>query len=250
MSENQDTVYKFKGSGLKTKEKKWGTFRFKEYCKNYPHLHKMSDLLMLEELVFQEALHERIKEKIDQITVLREKRYKDRKKEEKKDEEIDPIDSLLPASIQAALNESMEIQFKMKGKLGLFEDKAKLDAYRDFEELREDFKEYRRRNPHLFKTTCPSCSFIFFLKRRTDCYEEIDSPWFKDKVLCNPELWDAYRCKEISKARIAKILGVSEDYIDWLADKIFNVAKKNDSLSDEPSLEILSLPVDDSSEKK
>jgi hypothetical protein len=197
--------YQFQGTGLTSKEKKWGEQRFSEYRINYPHLHKMSDLLVLEELIYQEALHERLKEKISQTT---------RKKiaEEKAE---------FPSHLQEDLKSSIDLQFKLKEKLGLFEDKKKLDAFRDFEQIREDFREYRKRNPHLFKTTCPRCSFEYFLKRRTNCYEEIESPWFKDKVLCNPELWDAYKCGEITKERTSRILGVSPDYIDWLSKKIF-----------------------------
>ena len=225
--DKKDTAFKPKFSGLTTKEKRWGAVRFRDYTSNYPHLHKMSQLLMLEELVFTEALHEKIKEKIAQISEL--------KKENK-----DSVDSLLPKNIQEALRESNDAQLRLKERLNLFEDKTKLDAYRSFEDLKSDFQEYRRRNPNSFKVTCPSCSFIFFLKRKTECYNEIDSPWFRDKVLCNEPLWDAYKCKEISKKRIAAILGTSEDYIDWLAEKIF-ATKKND--------ETLSLPVDDSSKK-
>ena len=204
--------YQFQGSGLTTKEKRWGEQRFSEYRQNYPHLHKMSDLLVLEDLVFQEALHERLKENISQ-----------RAKKDQKSKE----DSAITAGTQELFKESIDLQFKLKEKLGLFEDKKKLDAFRDFEQVKEDFKEYRRRYPHLFKTTCPKCSFEYFLKRRTDCYEEIEAPWFKDKVLCNPELWDAYKCGEITKERAARILGVSPDYIDWLAQKIF--PQKEDS---------------------
>jgi hypothetical protein len=230
-----NSVYRFQGNGLTKIEVKWGRKRFDEYCQNYPHLHKMSDLMLLEELIFQEALHERIKDRISKIT-------------ETKNEDNKITDTNIPSSLQDALKDSLDIQFKLKDKLGLFEDKAKLDAYSDFEALREDFKEYRRRNPHLFKTTCPKCAFIFFLKRRTDAYEEIDSPWFKDKVLCNPELWDAYKCGEITKLRTANILGVSEDCIDWLGEKIFT-AKKEQSFSDKTSLETLSLPEDYSDEE-
>jgi len=235
MASKKDTGFKPKFSGLTTREKKWGSVRFRDYQSNYPHLHKMGQLLMLEELVFTEALHEKIKEKIEQLVKL-------------KNDVTGSVDPLLPKSIQDALRESNEAQLRLKERLGLFENKQKLDAFRSFEELKEDFREYRRKNPNSFKCTCPSCSFIFFLKRRTDCYEEIDSPWFKDKVLYNPQLWDAYKCKEISKKRIAAVLGTSEDYIDWLAEKIFAV-KKNNVSSDEPSLETLSLPVDDSSKK-
>ena len=174
MSEKNEG-FQFQGNGLTTKEKRWGEQRFNEYRQNYPHLHKMSDLLVLEDLVFQEALHERLKENISQ-----------RAKKDQKSKE----DAAVTSGTQELFKESIDLQFKLKEKLGLFEDKKKLDAFRDFEQLREDFREYRRRYPHLFKTTCPKCAFIYFLKRRTDCYEEIKSPWFKDKTLCNPELWD------------------------------------------------------------
>ncbi|MHA1747535.1 MAG: hypothetical protein ACTSYF_02700 [Promethearchaeota archaeon] len=56
--------YKYLGNGLTKTETNWGRKRFGEYRQNYPHLHKMSDLLLLEELIFQEALHERIKVRI------------------------------------------------------------------------------------------------------------------------------------------------------------------------------------------
>jgi len=226
--------YCYQGNGLTRNEVNWGKKRFEEYRKNYPHLHKMSDLSFLEELIFQEALHERIKDRIFEITKL-------------KNEETDQkdVDVTIPSNLKDALKDGLEVQFKLKEKLGLFEDKQKLDAFRDFDELKEDFREYRKQNPNLFKCTCPSCSFIFFLKRKTDCYEEIDSPWFKDKVLCNPELWDSYKCKEISKERFAKILGTSEDYIDWLSEKIFS-DKKDSSSSNKTSLEPLSIPVNSS----
>ena len=235
MVDKKEIGFKPKFSGLTTKEKRWGAVRFRDYTSNYPHLHKMSQLLMLEELVFTEALHEKIKEKIAQISEL-------------KKENEDSVDSLLPKNIQDALRESNDAQLRLKERLNLFEDKSKLDAYRSLEDLKSDFQEYRRRNPNSFKVTCPSCSFIFFLKRRTTSYHEIDSPWFRDKILCNAPLWDAYKCKEISKKRIAAILGTSEDYIDWLKEKIFASKPIEKTFDIEKNDETLSLP-DDSSKK-
>lgn len=208
--------YQYQGSGLTAKEKEWGENRFSEYRRNYPHLHKMSDLLLLEELIFQEACHERLKNRISKLI----------------NNDATAENTTVPLNFQNSIKESLDLQFKLKEKLGLFEDKKKLDAFRDFELLREDFREYRKQNPNLFKTTCPQCSFIFFLKRRTDSYESFASPWFKDKILCNPELWDAYKCQEISKERLARILGVSVDYVDWLAEKIF--APKNSTEDPQP----------------
>lgn len=232
IKKEENVGYDFQGSGLTVKEKNWAKARFDEYRKNYPHIHKMSDLSFLEELVFHEALHERIKAKLSNATKA--------KKSEQRD--------VIPKFHQDALQKSLDLQVKLKEKLGLFEDKSKLDAFRDFEELREDFREYRRRNPHMFKTTCPQCCFEYFLKRRTVDYEAIGTKWFKDKVLCNEELWMAYKeQKPLTKERMANILGVSEDQIDWLQEKIFTELSDVDP-AEEPQLETLALPDDDSDE--
>lgn len=226
MSKDKKTGnYKFQGTGLTTAEKRWGLDRFQDYIAGYPHIHKLSDLHLLEELVFQEAMHERLKEKISKLTK--------NKKDTKPDDTI-----TVPANVQKSIIDGLDLQFKLKEKLSFFEDKAKLDAYKDIEDLKIKFAEYRRRNPLLFKTTCPHCSEYFFLKRRTDCYEEIENMWFKDKVLCNPELWEAYKNKEITKLRMSKILGTAEDYIDWLEDKFYgNNEKKSVEALPNPSEE-------------
>ena len=211
MTNNTGGNYKFVGKGLLQGEIRTAKKKFQDYLDTYPHLAKMTYYQLLEELIFHEYMNNRIKLKIEELSKANK----------------DTGGAItIPPKIQKELDANMDVQFKLKEKLGLFEDKATLDAYKDFEELREDFKEYRRRNPNQFKCTCPSCSFIFFLKRRTDQYEEIDSPWFKDKVLCNPELWQLYVDNKISKEDIAKVLGTSVDYIDWLHKRIFNNKKE------------------------
>ncbi len=215
----QNDGYQFKGTGLTPKEKKWGEQRFSEYRINYPHLHKMSDLLILEELIYQEALHERLKEKISQTTrkqVISEK-------------------AEFPSHLQEDLKSSIDLQFRLKEKLGLFEDKKKLDAFRDLQETEEKFKQYRKENPDLFKVTCVQCAFPFYLKRRTVDYEPLTASWFKNKVLFNLPLFKKYLSGEpLSKKDMTEILGVSEDYIDWVIEK-FMTDKKDTETSDEPS---------------
>ncbi|HED05270.1 MAG TPA: hypothetical protein ENI61_01140 [Ignavibacteria bacterium] len=198
--------YKYIGKGLSTGEVRVGKRKFQDYLDTYPHLNKMTYYSLLEELVFHEALNDRIKLKIEQLSKARK--------------EADQSEAI-GSKTQKELNDNMDTQFKLKEKLGLFENKQILDAYKDFEELREDFKEYRRKNPNQFQVTCPSCAFIFFLKRRTDQYEEFSAPWFKDKVLCNPELWKLYKAGKITREDIANVLGTSPDYIEWLQEKIF-----------------------------
>jgi len=211
--------YQFQGTGLTTREKKWGDQRFSEYRINYPHLHKMSDLLILEELIYQEVLHERLKEKISRTT-------RQKITEEKAE---------FPSHLQEDLKSSIDLQFKLKEKLGLFEDKKKLDAFRDLQETEEKFKQYRRENPDLFKVTCVQCAFSFYLKRRTIDYEPLTSSWFKNKVLFNLPLFKKYLSKEpLSKRDMTEILGVSEDYIDWIIEK-FLTDKKDDSTEQTPA---------------
>lgn len=217
-----DAGYKYTGDGLIQGEARIGKKIFLDYLENYPHLHKLSDLKLLEEVVFHEMLYSRIKAKISELS---------------KAKKVAGDESLaINSKIQKELDGSMDTQFKLKEKLGLFEDKVTLDAFKDFEELREDFKEYRRRNPNQFKTTCVHCGQIYFLKRRTDKYEEFAAPWFKDKVLCNPELWKLYKLNKINKEDVANVLGTSINYVDHLQEKIFKDSKGE--IKDETDLKI------------
>jgi plasmid maintenance system antidote protein VapI len=205
-----EKTYRYSGGGLDKKEKRWGSNRFYEYLKNYPHLHKMSDLTLLEELIFQEALHERIKSKMWELTNGKK------------------ITEEFPSDLQDAFKKSIDLQFKLKEKLGLFEDKKKLDAFKDFQETEEKFKQYRKENPDLFKVTCVKCAFPFYLKRRTENYEPLTGSWFKDKVLFNLPLFKKYQSQEVlTKLDMAEILGVSEYYIDYIVDKF--LTKKEDA---------------------
>ena len=214
--------YQFKGTGLTKKELYWGRDRFEEYQSNYPHLHKMSDLSTLEELIFQEALQERLKEKILSLT---------------NNKKIDES-SAIPSSLQQQLADNLDIQFKLKEKIGLFEDKKRLDAFKDFRETEEKFRQYRRENPDLFKVTCVKCAFPFYLKRRTVDYEPLTGSWFKDKILFNLPLFKKYLSGvPLEKKDMADILGVSQDYIDWIIEK-FLTEKKDVETTDEPSSEV------------
>lgn len=197
---NANDVYQFRGTGLQVAEKRWAEKRFADYRTNYPHLHKMSDLFILEELVFQEALQERFKKKLGA-------------------KGGDP-NNALKTNFQRQLSHNLEVQFKLKEKLGLFEDKKILDAFKDFQGLEDKFADYRRQNPDLFKTTCPRCAFEYYLKRRTTDYEPLTNAWFKDKVLFNYALFQAYKeQRPLTKKDLADILGVSDFYIDWLEER-------------------------------
>ena len=61
--DKKDNIYKFKATGLGVKETHMAEKRFEEYRKNYD-ITKLSDLELLSEKVFREALQEKTKAKI------------------------------------------------------------------------------------------------------------------------------------------------------------------------------------------
>lgn len=203
--EQQNDGYIFKGTGLFGQEKRWGHERFNEYRQNYTHLRKLSDLYILEELVLQEALHERFKKKLLRQT-----------QSDNPDKDAEAIAD----HYQKQMADNLELQFKLKEKLGFFEDKETLDAFSDFRELNEKFAQYRQENPDQFEVDCPQCAFTFYLKRRTVGYEPSPNVWFKDKVLFNKALFKAYKGQQpLTKKDLSEILGVSDFYVDWLEER-------------------------------
>lgn len=194
-------IDEFTGKGLNTLEFQWGKKRFKDYQETFPHI---KDYKLLEELVFLEALQERLKGKVEQIDAT-------------KDGEAGAV----PRYLQDSLSKNLEQIMMVKEQLGLFESKDKLDAFSDIDATHEKFAEWRKQNQGSRKVTCPFCKEVFFLKIRTDKYEEFKFPFFQDKVLCNPHLHKIYKDNRITKEEYAQVLGVSPDYIDWLDEKWF-----------------------------
>lgn len=205
-NEVKNDIYEFRGTGLSVSERNSAKKRFDDYIIIYPHLNKLSLLQLLEELVFLEAISERYKNKIAKIS--KNKQVKD--------------SMAVPSSLMKELGDNTSKILDLKEKLGLFESKKKLDAFKDIKNLKEKFAEYRKRNPLSFKVDCPHCSKIFFLKRRTENYEPFISPFFaEDKILINKPLMELYFKKKLTKEETASILGVAPDYIDDIIIKFF-----------------------------
>lgn len=207
--ENKDSIYTFRGTGLGVSEKNSAKKRFEDYIVIYPHLNKLSLLQLLEELVFLEAISERYKNKIAKIS--KNKQVKD--------------SNVVPSGLMKELKENTGQILELKTRLGLFDEKEKLDAYKDIENYKKKAAEYRKEHPLSFKTTCPFCSEIYFLRRKTENYEPHISPFFENKILVNRPLFEVYHNKKINKKEIADILGTSEDYIDWVEEKILKIKK-------------------------
>lgn len=199
--------YRYQGLGLTTKERNAGKRRFENYQKTYPHLHKLSDLQLLEHLVFLEILDERYKNRIGELS--KNKTLKDV--------------GIIPSGLLKDLNDNSAEIVGLKEKLGLFADKEKLSPFQDFEDLKKKFKVYRDNHPLEFKTTCPWCAKIYFMKRRTKDFEPHISPFFDGggKILHNRPLMELYHKGKLTKEEVSLVLGTSADYVIWLEEKFY-----------------------------
>lgn len=66
---------------------------------------------------------------------------------------------------------------------------------------------------------CPHCGQMCLLKIRTDKYDTIAHPFFKDRILCNLHLIKLYKSGKITQNDVSQILGCSDDYVTWLCEK-------------------------------
>jgi len=199
----KNTKHKFSGTGLNAKEKHWAEKRFEEY-KTYHHVESLSDLYLLEELVYREALQEKTKQEIVDLSRG--------SSEDKK--------TSMPRYMIEALDNNLDKIIELKTKLGLFEEKKEEDSpYKYIEDLKKKFKIWLDENQASRTLICPHCSKMILLKIKTDAWEAQKHPMFKDRILGNEHLIQLYVDKKITKDDVAKVLGVSNTYADWLVSK-------------------------------
>jgi hypothetical protein len=203
----------FYGSGLTKEEISKGSLRYNEYLKNYPQLNKLSNLQLLDDLVWLECIQERFKEQVGVIITQDPIPGPDGKKKHPES---------VPKLLQESIANGLEQIIGLKTKLGLFEDQKTIDAFKDFEILKEKAAEYRATHPLEFQTTCCHCGKIYFLKRRTVGFESHKSPFFaEDKILRNDYLHKLQKDGKITKEDEAMVLGTSPDYPDWLDKYVY-----------------------------
>lgn len=207
----ENEKYEFRGIGLTRQETFSGKKKFEEYCGHY-HIEAYSDLQMVEELVYQEIMQERLKEK---ITTLEEKYRKEQKE----------------YSVPRHVVETMKINFEqiliIKDKLGMFENKENAEGYAYIQILRNKFKKWCENNQASRTAVCPHCSRMIALFIRPETWEAHKYPFFKDKLLYNEHLVKLYQDKIISSKDVSKILGCSDKYVEWLIKKWNGIQQKN-----------------------
>jgi hypothetical protein len=213
MPKDNKYSYTFTGIGLTPEELPLGKKMFNEYRNQFEHLQSASNSRLLEELVWKELVQDRFKKQVGEACKLKNK------------DTGEPI--AIPSHLQQSMNDGLEQILKLKEKLGMFAKQEETDSFKNWKLLEIKAAQYRKEHPLSFKTTCPHCAGIFYLKRRTEGFEEFISPFYaEDKVLNNRPLWKLYKDGKITQDDVAAVLGVSPDYIPWLDEHVYGNKQK------------------------
>lgn len=198
---------KFSGIGLNGIELRDANALFKEYLKQYSFT-QLSDVQLLNELVYREILQDRFKKKIEKF----EKKHKDK----------EGAISTIPPSMLESIDDNFDKILKIKESLGLLKDKSNEDSFTYIQKLKEKFKIWKDNNQASRTITCPECSKLIMLRIRTDIWEAQKHAFFKDKILYNEHLINLYKQGKITSEDVGKVLGTTPEYTDWLIKK-FNL---------------------------
>lgn len=194
--------YQFVGTGLTLKEKNAAEKKFENYRKNYS-IDKLSDLELLSEKVFREALQERTKQKIGILA---------------KNKRVDSINGI-PLPLLKSLDDNLEQILKIDEKLGLFSQKKENDPFQYIEILKKKFKRWLLENPDRY-ITCPHCSKAILLAIKPEHYNVIKHPFYRNNCVFNEQAFKLLKEGKITKLDVAKILlgskTQSADYVDWV----------------------------------
>jgi len=192
--------YSFSGTGLSKEDKAVAKKLFNDYRKNY-NIDSLSDLQLLEELVYRESRQDSLKKQIAEFEAGNTKSK--------------------PRGIETDLDENLQQIIILKDKLGLFEDKSKESPYEYLEELEEKFKKHREQNAGDYSCPCPFCKKMIFFMFKVKNYKAKKHPFYKGKFLTNEYLWKLYKEGRLTAKDLAEVFQTSIDYIKWLDKNLY-----------------------------
>lgn len=181
-------------------EKKQAKKLAKKYLSTYS-IETVSDRNTLVQLLFLEILNFRLQKSINNT-------YEEA--------------NIIPIQMLDSLHKNLTQIGEVKEKLGITkakQDGQKKDTIELLDTLKRKFKKYREQNQLSRNMICPHCGQVCLLKIRTDKYETIKHPYFKDRILFNEKLVNLYLQKKITRKEVAEVLGCSEDYVGWMCEK-------------------------------
>lgn len=134
----------------------------------------------------------------------------------------------------------------IKKQLGLLDEGKKDDIATVLHQLQKKAAIWRQHNRLSYESRCEWCSKMNLLKIKTEGYDSIKHPFFRDNVLCNQHMWDLYKIEgKITKLDIAKMLFADKAtdnifYVDWIEEKLYEIqelqeANQNNDIIDTKS---------------
>jgi DNA-directed RNA polymerase subunit RPC12/RpoP len=194
--------------------------QYNKYVKSR-NIVEVSDLTLLKNLVFYEMQLKRVARAINE-------EYRKVKAEGKTAD--------VPSYELKTINSINEQIIELKKVLGLAEEQKGADPFIYIEQLKKKFKVWRENNQGSRTLVCPHCSQMVMLKIRTESWEALKHPFFKDKILCNDWAWELYKTKVITSLDLAKILlgkdCKSDLFVQWLEKKIYGIKENIDPLKE------------------
>jgi len=160
----------------------------------------ISDIRILREIIFLETLNGRFQGKLNEPNV----------------------DNRDMINFTKLVHENLDKILSLKDAVGITRDKKTADANSLSEKIgmmRKQADLYRSQNQASFQTSCQYCGQLNLLTIRTNHYDSIKHPFFKDRILGNEYLVQLYLAGKLTKQDIANIFECGKDYIDWLISK-------------------------------
>lgn len=185
----------FSDKGLKKRREQL----FRRYLKEFA-IENISDRNTLRQLIFLEITNERLEIQLNKL-------FKN--------------DKVVPTHAVDILHKNTSQILELKSSLKLIKDNTKKGDYDRLATIIKKYKIWKEQNIECRTRKCPHCAGMIRFNIRADRYELTKHPFFKDNVLYNKELIRLYFDNRLTKEEVAKILETSNDYIDWVIEKIW-----------------------------
>lgn len=223
----------FRGEALLEEEIEEATNRYEEYRDNY-NITSISDLQLLETLVYWEIMELRFKKAISESF---------KSAQEIVDEGLEiEVGTVIDKDTTKAFKDSTDMIMKMKEKIGLLKEKKTEDDYTTFEKMQKKVDIWAKTNVSERTWVCKHCSGMNVLYVNPEYWNKEASkhPHYKGKVLFNEEVirlnLKAENLKDklgtlkedlrdeildclVTQESVGKILESSPDYTNWLIKK-------------------------------
>jgi len=186
--------------GLNEVETKKALTLYDQYVSEHS-FESLAEKSTLINLVYLEVLNDRIKLFIEQ-------EFKDK-------------NGAIPLKMNEQLTYNTTQIMQLKEKLGMLKDKADESALELMNELKEKALVYYSEHAGCTTVRCPNCQQLFNLLMDISNLTPEKCTFFKDTLLYNLPLLNLYHLKKITKEEVANVLGVHQNYVDFIYNNLY-----------------------------